>query len=139
MLNRIRYFAFPVAIAIVFGFVCLTLSSSEGFQDCIQEGQRKTDQKSSQNQIADKIMTFVIYKRCVGQYVEHNAEGIIALFTIFLASATLGLWVVTWLGIPGQRKETKILQRAYLNITPAGIEPYRSLDGRLSCDVYFEN
>lgn len=63
-------------------------------------------------------------------------------FTAVLAAGTIGLMVAT-VGLVAfakqQAKDTKILQRAYLSVDPLGVEPYRSLDGRLSCDVAFRN
>jgi hypothetical protein len=61
------------------------------------------------------------------------------VYTGALAVATILLMFVTALGIRNQSKDTRIIQRAYLTVSPAGIEPFRSLDGRLSCDVFFEN
>jgi hypothetical protein len=49
----------------------------------------------------------------------------IAAFTAVLAISTIGLWIVTALGVRNQRRETEILQRAYLSVEPGGIKmPY---------------
>lgn len=63
------------------------------------------------------------------------SDFFVAVFTGLLFIATAGLIVV------GLRQfwDSRVLQRAYLSVSPAGIEPFRSLDGRLSCDLYFEN
>jgi hypothetical protein len=62
-------------------------------------------------------------------------DAVIAIFTVFLALLTGGLVFVG----AHQVTDTRILQRAYLSVEPGGIEPYLSLDGRLSCDVWFVN
>ena len=56
------------------------------------------------------------------------ATFVIAVFTIILACVARR-----------QTNDTRILQRAYVSVTQAGIRPYLSLDGRLSCDVWFRN
>jgi hypothetical protein len=63
-----------------------------------------------------------------GVLITAIATALIARFTIVLASV-------------GRRQidDTRILERAYLSVRPAGIEPFRSADGRLSCDVWFVN
>jgi hypothetical protein len=38
-----------------------------------------------------------------------------------------------------QIRDSRSIQRAYLAVLPRGIEPYRSADGRLSCDVLIQN
>jgi hypothetical protein len=47
-------------------------------------------------------------------------------FTGVLAVSTIGLWAVTAWGVRNQRRDTEILQRAYLNVEPGGIAPYTS-------------
>jgi hypothetical protein len=63
----------------------------------------------------------------------HNE--ILAVATIFIAIFTIVLACVA----RRQIKLTKILERAYLSVAVAGIRPFLSLDGRLSCDVWFRN
>jgi hypothetical protein len=127
MLTRLKYFAVPIGIAISFGIAFLFVESSERFQNCIEEGQQKADQKSSQNQITDIVTSFIIRKRCLGDYVEANANGIIALFTIILAGSTWGLWSITRQGLRVQSEETKIIQRAYLSVDSGGVTPLVSI------------
>jgi hypothetical protein len=50
----------------------------------------------------------------------------LAWFTAVLASSTIGLWIVTWRSGVRQSRETQILQRAYISINLAGINPYRT-------------
>lgn len=59
----------------------------------------------------------------------------IALFTLLLCFVTAGL---AWFGLL-QFWDTRILQRAYVTAAPGGIDLYRSLDGRLSCDILLQN
>jgi hypothetical protein len=97
--------AFLVVALITF----VILRSSERYQHCIEEGQQKAQQISPQNQTANVIVTFVIGKRCLGDYVQAYSPGISALFTLILAASTVGLWFVTWAGIIGRREETRML------------------------------
>jgi hypothetical protein len=55
----------------------------------------------------------------------------IDVFTFLLFGATVGLGIVTALGISNQSKETRILQRAYITAEPLGINPYISKDGSI--------
>jgi hypothetical protein len=63
----------------------------------------------------------------------------LAFFTFCLAVATIGLGAISVAGIWRQSKETRVLQRAYLNILPRGIEPLVSTETYLSVDVLFVN
>lgn len=59
----------------------------------------------------------------------------LAVFTglLFFATSALGYYAFRsfW--------DSRVLQRAYVSVAPGGIRPYLSLDGRLSCDVWFRN
>jgi hypothetical protein len=56
------------------------------------------------------------------RWTTHDA---VAVYTAVLAISTIGLWIVTALGIRNQRRDTQVLQRAYLSVEPGGIkEPY---------------
>ena len=68
-----------------------------------------------------QVVPFVLIK--VGRFLDDHNGAIIAIFTIVLAGSTIGLWLITWCGIRSQLRETKILQRAYLSVEPAGIAP----------------
>ena len=60
------------------------------------------------------------------QWTTHDA---VAAYTAVLAISTIGLWIVTALGIRNQRRNTEILQRAYLSVEPGGIQqPYDRVD-----------
>jgi hypothetical protein len=63
----------------------------------------------------------------------------VAFFTFVLAASTIGLWIVTWLGIRGQSSETRILQRAYINVEPGGLLEHPDRDDRVRCFVTFYN
>src|SRR6516165_385306 len=60
------------------------------------------------------------------RWTTHDA---VAAYTAVLAISTIGLWIVTALGIRNQRRNTEILQRAYLSVEPGGIQqPYDRVD-----------
>src|ERR1700733_2737725 len=54
---------------------------------------------------------------------ERTTSDPVAMFTLVLAFSTIGLWGATLIGIRNQSRETKILQRAYLAVESAGINP----------------
>jgi hypothetical protein len=54
------------------------------------------------------------------RWTTHDA---VAAYTAVLAVSTIGLWIVTARGIRNQRRDTEILQRAYLSVEPGGIKP----------------
>jgi hypothetical protein len=59
-------------------------------------------------------------------WTTHDA---VAAYTAVLAISTIGLWFVTARGIRNQRRDTEIIQRAYLSVEPGGIkEPYDRAD-----------
>ena len=138
MLIRPRWLI-PLGVAIASALFLLMIQSSERFQNCIENAQYKEAQTTHPKQLSDVPITFLMRERCWGDYVDTYGNGLIALFTITLAGSTIGLWFATWQMGERQSAETKILQRAYVTAEPAGISPYISLDGRLSCDVYFRN
>src|SRR5436190_1382017 len=53
----------------------------------------------------------------------------VAFYTSILAVSTIGLWIITWRGIRSQSIDTRILQRAYLSVEPAGLNPYLGHEG----------
>jgi hypothetical protein len=61
---------------------------------------------------------------------ERTATDPVALFTLVLSFATIGLWITTLNGIRRQSNETKILQRAYLSTAPRGL--HTTTDGHRS-------
>ena len=79
-------------------------------------------------------------------FLDHAPDWFVALFTGLLVYVTYRLvvssnrlWKATKDAAERQVKDTEILQRAYLSVVPFGIEPFKSADGRLSCDVGFHN
>jgi hypothetical protein len=80
-------------------------------------------------------------------HIAHKYEGLItAAFTIVLAAFTGTLWwstdklaAISINTATAQERDTKILQRAYLNVLPAGIEPYTSNIAKLACDFFIYN
>ena len=67
---------------------------------------------------------------------ERTTTDPVALFTLVLSIATVGLWVATLDGIRRQSNETKILQRAYLGTEPRGL---RGMNGNVIAHVAFVN
>ena len=63
----------------------------------------------------------------------------VSFYTAILAVSTIALWIVTWRGIRGQSKDTRILERAYVNVEPGGLTAHRDRDDRLHTTVIFRN
>lgn len=105
------------------------------FHQCVDEwaanaGNQNPDQKDL---VVGKL--FESHTLCIIRAIDHH-NGFFAVVAAFIIA-----WLTITLAGVGRQQilDTRTLQRAYLNVLPAGIEPYRSGDGRLSCDVYFEN
>jgi hypothetical protein len=64
---------------------------------------------------------------------------VLAIFTGVLSLSTIGLWIATARGIHAQSRETRILQRAYLNVEPAGIEPHHDRADRVVARIIIRN
>ena len=60
-------------------------------------------------------------------------------FTAVLAFSTIGLWIVTAWGVRNQRRDTEILQRAYIAVEPAGLTAHRDREDRIHPSVLFRN
>lgn len=67
---------------------------------------------------------------------ERTTTDPVALFTLVLSIATVGLWVATLDGIRRQSNETKILQRAYLGTELRGL---RDMNRNVIAHVAFVN
>jgi hypothetical protein len=63
----------------------------------------------------------------------------VSFYTALPALSTILLWIVTWRGIRRQSKDTRILQRAYVNVDPGGLTAHRDRDDRLHVTVIFRN
>jgi hypothetical protein len=63
----------------------------------------------------------------------------VSFYTAILALSTIALWVATWRGIRRQSKDTRILERAYVNVEPGGLTAHRDRDDRLHTAVIFKN
>jgi hypothetical protein len=70
---------------------------------------------------------------------ERTTSDPIALFTLVLSFATVGLWAATIWGIRSQKSDTRILQRAYISVKPGGVTPYSGEDDRLACNIVIYN
>ena len=68
---------------------------------------------------------------------ERTTTDPVALFTLFLSLATVGLWIATLSGIRRQSNETKILQRAFVGTKPRGL--HRMNGGEILAHVAFVN
>jgi len=75
---------------------------------------------------------------------EKAADDPVAYFTLWLvgftgvlAFSTIGLWFVTNRGVKIQARDTRILQRAYINVKPADVRD--ATDGSLIGHVKFRN
>src|SRR5262245_6096883 len=55
----------------------------------------------------------------------------VSFYTAILAVSTIALWIVTWRGIRRQSKDTRTLERAYVNVEPGGLTAHRDRDDRL--------
>jgi hypothetical protein len=55
----------------------------------------------------------------------------VAFFTFVLSISTIGLWIATALGIRSQSRVTRILERAYLAVEPAGVGPHYARGDRI--------
>lgn len=127
----------PWILALLFlAAVLWVVESSEVFQTCVQ---KKQAEGASQHFDSDFSKIIFIYRGCVGGFVHNSAEAIIAVFTVILALATIFLWGATRDLVVDAREEIRIIQRAYLNILPAGIEPYTSNVAKLACDFFIYN
>jgi hypothetical protein len=73
----------------------------------------------------------------VQRFWDWMTDEAISFFTAVLAVSTIGLWIVTWRGILGQSRDTRIIQRAYLSAKPAGI--HTMTDGSVIAHVIFLN
>jgi len=85
--------------------------ASEQSADPAAETKKQTDQGESfwQRVTSDPVAFFTLW---------------IAAFTFALAVSTVGLWIVTWRGLIRQRRDTQILQRAYIAVDALGVKPF---------------
>jgi hypothetical protein len=73
------------------------------------------------------------------RFWEWTTHDPVAFYTFVLSVSTIALWFVTWRGVRNQTRETQILQRAYLSVEPAGIQPHVDRGDRVVCSVTFRN
>jgi hypothetical protein len=64
---------------------------------------------------------------------------VVAVFTGILGISTIGLWIVTAKGNRDRARDTQILERAYLNVEPAGIEPHHERGDRVVAKIIIRN
>ena len=63
----------------------------------------------------------------------------VRFYTAVLALSTILLWIVTWRGIRGQFKDTRILQRAYVSVEPGGLTAHVDRSDRVHTTVILRN
>src|SRR5947209_2609410 len=95
MLTFLRRFALPLGLAFAFAVSFLFVETSETFHECVEHAQYKAAQTPPHQKPADITVSFSMHQHCWGNFVEKNADGIVALFTIILAGSTIGLWIST--------------------------------------------
>jgi len=125
--------------------------------------QAGTDLEGGSNNRRGECPTFHeglgILSERLDSFVERHVTSIVTAFTIVFAVSSIGLWLATirlWRASDEQRKlsernaaersrETRILQRAYLSVEPAGVQPYIAEPGspedadRVSAVLSFRN
>src|SRR5258708_27645644 len=63
-------------------------------------------------------------KNILERFWEWTTDDPVAVYTLVLAFSTIGLWFVTARGVRTQIADTRILQRAYISVEPAGIHAH---------------
>jgi hypothetical protein len=63
----------------------------------------------------------------------------LAVLTGLLAVSTVGLWIVTAWGVRNQRRETEIIQRAYVSVEPNGLTLHYNRGDRVVGSVILRN
>jgi hypothetical protein len=109
MKDRAKLAAVALAFSALFGFLIFQAGVASNHPKA-QHQQAAASQDHEQKNIFERFW-------------EWTTDDPVAVYTLVLAISTIGLWIVTWRGIRGQSRETRILQRAYLSVEPAGIHP----------------
>jgi hypothetical protein len=63
-------------------------------------------------------------KNILQRFWEWTTHDPVAFYTSVLAISTIGLWLVTFIGIRNQSREMRVLQRAYVAVDAGGIKPF---------------
>src|SRR5205823_3382553 len=70
------------------------------------------------------VSLFSVYRDCLGGFVHHNGEALIAAFTVILALSTIFLWVATRDLVKDARNTAERELRAYIAVGSHGIRPF---------------
>lgn len=73
------------------------------------------------------------------EWLGFTGEEWTAIGTSGLFLATFFLLIVGYIGMRGQAKDTRIIQRAYISVEPSDIRPFVGGDDRIACDVIIHN
>jgi hypothetical protein len=92
---RLRLWSVPICLVLTFAGAYVAVIESDSFQDCIERAQYKASQTPPYKNPSSVPVTLLMRERCIGSFVNDNANAIIALFTIVLAGSTIGLWFST--------------------------------------------
>lgn len=110
MRKIVATFFFLVFVASFFAAV----EWSATFPNCIA----KESAHSAAEQQKERLSTFGIYVRCVGDFTHENHGPITALFTVILGVATICLWWATRDLVEEAGSSSKRQLRAYISIDP---------------------
>lgn len=135
--------AFALSTVLCVAVLAFLGTFARSYEECIARYRNSDRIDSSLNAPKATLSRFI---RCEGAFLDANdvlitaiATGFIAWFTFALRRSTDNLAEATTAIADRQSKELKIIQRAYLSVSPDGIRPYRSGDAYLACSVVIEN
>ena len=113
--------AFGISAAVFLSYVVWIFATSSSFQECIGK-QTATETSASETKTPPNFLARIAIKsRCSVHVIYEYREAVAAIGTVFIALFTCTLWVVAYWA----RRDTKILQRAYLGVKPGGIHHMR--------------
>lgn len=100
--------------AFLLAVIYFAVTNSETFHACIEHQQFKESQKLFARHLGDVPITWSMYQRCMSEFVEKSAEGIIAAFTVILAVSTIFLWLSTKRLSAGGEEQLRLSREAYV-------------------------
>jgi len=126
MLRRLKLLVAPL-LGILFVFLAslAIVHTSETFDHCIERAQYKGAQDTLGKKPSDVPVSIRMRQNCWGHFVEKNADGIIALFTIVLAGSTIGLWFSTRAAAKTARAAAEYISRVERAYVHGGFGPQR--------------
>lgn len=126
MRQRIAVFVGLIVVCAVSWFLVQT---SATFGDCVERAQYKSSQTPPFQKPSSVPVTLLMREQCLGTFVDENANGIIALFTIILAGSTIGLWFSTSKLWNSAERQLIATQRPWVKVNTIA----------LASDLVFEN